>query len=131
MYGQTLGQVFTHEMKPYEVEILLAEVGATPADDKLYHITYDGTVMDEQGCTVLGGRAEAIAEALGTRYQPGMAAADAIRVCVELLAGPEGTLGPDQLEVAMLDRSRLRRAFRRIAGDALGEILAAGAPTTT
>jgi proteasome alpha subunit len=130
-YGQTLGQVFTHEMKPYEVEILLAEVGATPADDKLYHITYDGTVMDEQGCTVLGGRAEAIAEALGTRYQPGMAAADAIRLCVELLAGPEGTLGPDQLEVAMLDRSRPRRAFRRIAGDALGEILAARAPTTS
>ena len=55
-YGQTLGQVFTHEMKPYEVEILLAEVGITPAEDKLYHITYDGTVMDEEGCTVLGGQ---------------------------------------------------------------------------
>jgi proteasome alpha subunit len=129
-YGQTLGQVFTHEMKPYEVEILLAEVGATPADDKLYHITYDGTVMDEQGCSVLGGRAETIAEALGTRYQPGMAADDAIRLCVELLAGPEGTLGPDQLEVAMLDRSRPRRAFRRIAGTALEAILA-GAPTSS
>jgi proteasome alpha subunit len=128
-YGQTLGQVFTHEMKPYEVEILLAEVGATPADDKLYHITYDGTVMDEQGCTVLGGRAEAIAEALGTRYQPGMPADDAIRLCVELLAGPDGSLGPDQLEVAMLDRSRPRRAFRRIDGVALEAILAAGAPT--
>jgi proteasome alpha subunit len=126
-YGQTLGQVFTHEMKPYEVEILLAEVGATPADDKLYHITYDGTVMDEQGCTVLGGRAEAIAEALGTRYQPGMPADDAIRLCVELLAGPDGSLGPDQLEVAMLDRSRPRRAFRRIDGAALEAILAAGA----
>jgi proteasome alpha subunit len=126
-YGQTLGQVFTHEMKPYEVEILLAEVGATPADDKLYHITYDGTVMDEQGCTVLGGRAEAIAEALGTRYQPGMPADNAIRLCVELLAGPDGSLGPDQLEVAMLDRSRPRRAFRRIDGAALEAILAAGA----
>jgi proteasome alpha subunit len=130
-YGQTLGQVFTHEMKPYEVEILLAEVGATPADDKLYHITYDGTVMDEQGCTVLGGRAETIAEALGTRYQAGMPADDAIRLCVDLLAAPDGSLGPDQLEVAMLDRSRPRRAFRRIAGVALGEILAAGAPTSS
>jgi proteasome alpha subunit len=129
-YGQTLGQVFTHEMKPYEVEILLAEVGATPADDKLYHITYDGTVMDEQGCTVLGGRAEAIAEALGTRYEPGMPADDAIRLCVELLAGPEGSLGPDQLEVAMLDRSRPRRAFRRVDASALEAILAAGAPTS-
>src|SRR5205814_4828183 len=51
-YGQTLGQVFTHEMKPYEVEILLAEVGATPAEDNLYHITDDVTVMHEDGSTV-------------------------------------------------------------------------------
>src|SRR5437868_11299434 len=78
-YGQTLGHVFTHEMKPYEVEILIAEVGATPAEDKLYHITYDGTVMDEQGCTVLGGRAEALSEALGTRYQSGSASDETIR----------------------------------------------------
>ena len=55
-YAQTLGQVFTHEMKPYEVEILVAEVGATPADDELFHILYDGTVMDEEGFTVLGGQ---------------------------------------------------------------------------
>jgi len=131
MYGQVLGQVFTHEMKPYEVEILIAEVGATPAEDKLYHITYDGTVMDEEGCTVLGGRAEAIAEGLGTRYRAGMSAHDAIRLCVELLAGPEGTLGPDQLEVAMLDRSRPRRAFRRLEGGELEAILAAPAPTSS
>ncbi len=129
-YGQTLGQVFTHEMKPYEVEILLAEVGTTSAEDKLYHITYDGTVMDEQGCTVLGGRAETIAEALGTRYQSGMNAHDAIRMCVDLLGGPEGTLGPDQLEVAMLDRTRLRRAFRRIEGGELSGILAAPATSS-
>ena len=123
-YGQTLGQVFTHEMKPFEVEILLAEVGATPAEDKLYHITYDGTVMDEEGCTVLGGRAETIAEGLGTRFQQGMGADAAIRLCVELLAGPEGSLGPDQLEVAILDRARARRAFRRIEGAELSTILA-------
>ena len=123
-YGQTLGQVFTHEMKPYEVEILLAEVGTTPAEDKLYHITYDGTVMDEEGCTVLGGRAETIAEGLGTRFQQGMGADAAIRLCVELLAGPEGSLGPDQLEVAILDRARARRAFRRIEGPELSTILA-------
>ena len=62
-YGQTLGQVFTHEMKPYEVEILVAQVGETVDDDELYHILYDGTVMDEEGSTVLGGQAEEIARA--------------------------------------------------------------------
>ena len=80
--------------------------------------------MDEEGCTVLGGRAETIAEGLGTRFQPGMGADAAIRLCVELLAGPEGSLGPDQLEVAILDRARARRAFRRIEGPELSAILA-------
>jgi proteasome alpha subunit len=80
--------------------------------------------MDEEGCTVLGGRAETIAEGLGTRFQQGMGADAAIRLCVDLLAGPEGSLGPDQLEVAILDRARARRAFRRIEGAELSSILA-------
>ena len=63
-YAQTLGQVFTHEMKPYEVEILVAQVGDTSEGDELFHILYDGTVMDEEGHTVLGGQAEAIDETL-------------------------------------------------------------------
>jgi proteasome alpha subunit len=123
-YGQTLGHVFTHEMKPYEVEILLAEVGATPDDDKLYHITYDGTVMDEQGCTVLGGRAESIGEALQERYEAGMDAPSAIRLGASVLSGPDAALTAEQLEVAVLDRARARRAFRRIPGEELAGILA-------
>src|SRR3954468_13243114 len=63
-YAQILGQVFTHEMKPMEVEILVAEVGFEGAEDELYHILYDGTVVDEEGFTVLGGEAEAIADRL-------------------------------------------------------------------
>jgi len=59
-YAQILGQIFTHEMKPMEVEILVAEVGVTPDGDQLFHILYDGTVMDERRYTVLGGDAEAI-----------------------------------------------------------------------
>ena len=111
-------------MKPYEVEILLAEVGPTPAEDKMYHITYDGTVMDKEGCTVLGGRAETIGEALESRYQRGMSADAAIRLAVELLGSSEAPLGPDQLEVAILDRRRPRRAFRRLRDDELAAILA-------
>ena len=71
-YGQTLGQVFTHEMKPYEVEILVAQVGEPVEDDELYHILYDGTVMDEEGSTVLGGQAEEIADALESRFSTGL-----------------------------------------------------------
>src|SRR5581483_7179996 len=69
-YAQTLGQVFTHEMKPYEVEILVAQVGASPADDELFQILYDGVVNDKEGFTVLGGQAEVVTDALQERYSP-------------------------------------------------------------
>jgi proteasome alpha subunit len=123
-YGHTLGQVITHEMKPYEVEILLAQVGATHEADELYHITYDGTVMDEQGSTVLGGQAEQIATAMESRYEPGIDAAAAIRLGASLLAETDtAPLAADQLEVGMLVRARPRRAFRRIEGAELEAIL--------
>ena len=89
-YAQTLGQVFTHEMKPYEVEILVAQVGDTAGDDELFHILYDGTVQDEEGHTVLGGQADAIAETLDTRYQAGLSVDDAIRLGASVLAGSDG-----------------------------------------
>jgi proteasome alpha subunit len=125
-YGQTLGQVFTHEMKPYEVEILVAEVGETVAEDELYHILYDGTVMDEEGSAVLGGQAETIADALEPRFNSELDSGAAIRLGAAVLAGPDTLLTADQLEVAILDRAKLRRSFRRIKGDELVEILAAG-----
>jgi proteasome alpha subunit len=123
-YGQTLGQVFTHEMKPYEVEILLAQVGESPATDELYRILYDGVVMDDEGCTVLGGRADQISTQLESRYDPTMDSAAAIRLGAEVLREADTPIAPANLEVALLDRSRTRRAFRRIKGDPLAAILA-------
>ena len=115
-YAQTLGQVFTHEMKPYEVEILVAQVGAGPDDDELFHILYDGTVMDEEGCTVLGGQADTIAEVLDQRYRTDITRDDAIRLGAEVLAGADGTvLGAAQLEVAFLDRAKERARVRACA----------------
>src|SRR5215467_14605027 len=68
-YSQTLHQVFTHEMKPYEVELLVAEVGPPDNDGaELYRVLYDGVVMDEQDFTVLGGSAEAVTEMLQEQY---------------------------------------------------------------
>jgi len=125
-YGQTLGQVFTHEMKPYEVEILVAQVGEAVEDDELYHILYDGTVMDEEGSTVLGGQAEEIAQALETRFDGNMDAGAAIRLGASVLAGPDTVLSAEQLEVAILDRRRPRRAFRRINVAELPSVLDAG-----
>jgi proteasome alpha subunit len=91
-YAQILGQIFTHEMKPMEVEILVAEVGAQPGDDQLFHILFEGTVSDESGYTVLGGEAEAIAERLSTSYRDGLDLAGAVQAAREALAGPDRTL---------------------------------------
>jgi proteasome alpha subunit len=122
-YAQMLGDVFTHEVKPMEVEILVAEVGATPSDDRLFHILYDGTVVDENGFTVLGGEADAISDRLKETYEPGLALEDALRAAVAALAGSDRTLTPDELEVAVLARSNGRRAFRRLSHPAVGEVL--------
>jgi proteasome alpha subunit len=124
-YGQTLGQVFTHEMKPYEVEILLAEVREEPDADELYHILYDGVVMDDERWTVLGGRAEQISQQLDSRFDPEMDSAAAIRLGASVLSDTDEPVAAERLEVAMLVRARPRRAFRRITGPALDAILSA------
>jgi proteasome alpha subunit len=124
-YAQILGNVFTHEMKPLEVEILVVEVGATPADDELFHILYDGTVMDEDRFSVLGGEAEAIAERLKAAIEPGLDLTGALTAAVAALAGPDRALAATDLEVAVLDRVTDRRAFRRISEAQLLELLPA------
>ena len=122
-YAQMLGQVFTHEMKPLEVEIVVAEVGLEPGDDRLFHLLYDGTVMDEEGFTVLGGEAEALAERMKAGYSQGLALGAAVQVAVAALAGPDRKLSEGELEVAVLERGTQRRTFRRIDGDALTALL--------
>jgi proteasome alpha subunit len=126
-YAQLIGQVFTHDMKPMEVEILVAEVGSPQSggeNDQLYHILYDGTVFDEDRFTVLGGEAEAIQSRMEASFQPGMALGEALKTATGALAGPERTLGLSDLEVAVLDRTQERRAFRRILDEELTGLLA-------
>jgi proteasome alpha subunit len=87
-YAQHLGQIFTHEMKPLEVEILVAEVGFEPGRDQLFHILYDGTVVDEQRFSVLGGDADTISDRIKAAYTEAMALGPAVRAAVGALAGP-------------------------------------------
>jgi proteasome alpha subunit len=129
VYAQYLGQVFTHEMKPLEIEILVAELGADGAADQLYHILYDGTVVDEERFIVLGGEAEAIAGRVEPSWAEGWTLTQALRAAVAALAGPDRTLGADELEVAALVRGDGRRAFRRIEDGELQELLGVSPPT--
>jgi len=124
-YAQILGQIFTHEMKPMEVEILVAEVGLAPDADQVFHILYDGSVDDEERYSVIGGDAEAIGTRLETAYEPGLDLGGAVRAAVGALAGPDRTLAATDLEVAALARGNGRRAFLRIEDQDLVDLLPA------
>ena len=123
-YAQILGNIFTHEMKPMEVEILVAEVGTEPHADQMFHILYDGTVMDQKDIAVLGGDAEAIGQRLREGYQEGLDLAAAVRVGSAALSGPDRQLPVAELEVATLTRGNGRRCFRRLDDPAVSELLA-------
>lgn len=125
VYAQHLGQIFTQEMKPLEVEILVAELGATPALNRLYHIAYDGTVADEQRFTVLGGEAAAIAQRADEAFRLDWTLAEAVTASINCLTGGERTLGIDDLEVGILNAAYGRRAFHRIEDAELAALLPA------
>ena len=134
-YAQTLGTVFTQEAKPYEVEIVVAQVDDSAGTDQIYRLTYDGSVFDEQGFVAMGGAAEHISAGLQQRWEAGMDLGAALRLAVGLLGedpngGEARVLTADQLEVAVLDRARERRKFRRIENSHLEGLLAAGAASS-
>jgi proteasome alpha subunit len=127
-YGQLLGSLFTDSPKPYEVEIVVAEVGQTTADDEIYRITFEGSVADEHDFVVVGGQADKVAAVLKESYSASMSLTEAMRLAIASLAGQgDGNSEPmtsGQLEVALLERSRPHRAFRRLAGARLDALLA-------
>jgi proteasome alpha subunit len=133
VYAQTLGTIFSATgEKPYEVELIVAEVGKGPEDDQIYRLTPDGSVVDEHGSVAVGGSADSISNFLDQRHREGMTLGEALELAVKGLArdpngGADRTLTPDQLEVAVLDRSRpQQRKFKRILGAQLERLLAEG-----
>jgi proteasome alpha subunit len=129
-YAQTLGSIFTEQQKPYEVEICVAEVGFSADDDQIYRLSYDGTIVDEPGFLVMGGQAESLMSEVRHNNRPGLELVDALGVAVRALgsSGPNGsprTMPASQLEVAVLDRTRANRKFKRLTGSALIDLLPA------
>lgn len=119
IYARTMGSIFTHEAKPLEVEILVAEVGTAASTDRMFHILYDGTVMDESRFSVLGGDAETIAERMTQAFVDGAPLKDALNAATRSLGGSERSLRADDLEVAVLERNSHRRCFRRLDDEAV------------
>ena len=127
-YAQTLGTIFTDSPKPFEVEIVVAEVAEAAAEDQLYRITFDGSVNDEHGYVAMGGQAEAIATVLKDQYAESMTLAGALAAAIAGLTaqanGDRMDMSASQLEVAVLDRTRDHRTFRRVTGARLEGLLA-------
>ncbi len=124
-YSQTLGTIFSQELKPFEVEILLAQVGANPGENELYRIAFDGTIFHERVFVVIGGRSEALLAALqkGAGDQP-VGLKPALKHCVGALKTvSEQDVALDGLEIALLDRTRPGRKFRRLSQDECSSIL--------
>jgi proteasome alpha subunit len=150
-YAQNLDQIFTQSLKPYEVEIVVAEVGTRPDNDQIYRITYDGSVSDEPGFVAFGGQADQVADVLKERFSDGMSLTEALSAALAALAAPSssGSSSPGssssasgnngqpaeltaaELEVAVLDRARAHRTFRRLRGARLEELLAESRETSS
>jgi proteasome alpha subunit len=136
-YAQALGQNFSEPTgKPYEVEIVVAEVGAKPDSDQIYRISWDGSVSDEPGFVAFGGQADQVAAVLKERFSDGMSLTEALGAALAALAAPAAAAGtpaaangaqPEltaaNLEVAILDRARAHRTFRRLHGPRLEELI--------
>ncbi|TNM70193.1 proteasome subunit alpha [Streptomyces sp. NP160] len=127
-YAQSLGAVFTSEPKPLEVEVVVAQVGPQPGTDQLYRLTYDGSVAEEHGVVIIGGQTEAVVGPLREGWRadldlPGVLALALRALSPDPAGGPARTLTADQLEVAVLERDRPRRTFRRLEGAVLQAVI--------
>jgi proteasome alpha subunit len=122
-YSQSLGTIFSQEIKPLEIEILVVEVGSADRGNEIYRISFDGSIMDEKGYTAVGGRSETLAQYLKDRYDLG-ALEDSLRLAVKAMeeVGNQKIL-PQGLEVAVLDRNRTGRKFRRIFPSEIEKVL--------
>ena len=124
-YSQALGNIFTQDIKPFEVEVLVAEVAdGDHSKNEIYHILYDGTIEDEKNYAAMGGQSEEIRRYLKDNFQESLDLAAALKLGVRaLMVTQNKTLTERDLEVAVLDRTKERRKFRRIPAEVLHQLL--------
>ncbi|WP_184583502.1 proteasome subunit alpha [Lipingzhangella halophila] len=128
-YAQTLGAVFSESSKPWEVEIVVAEVGETADSDQIYRVTFDGSVVDERDFVAMGGSADRVSTSLKEHFDKDASLAGALAAAMHALAqegGEQRDIEASSLEVAVLEREREHRKFRRVQGDRLNRLIEEG-----
>ena len=126
-YSTVLGTIFTREMKPFEVEILVCEVGKG-GDNAYYRILFNGSISEERDFATIGGDADKLKEALGKGWRENMPLAEVVRLGCDVLGRANGgsTLDSKNLEIAVLDRKRAGRKFHRLDKDEAQRLLGSG-----
>ncbi len=123
-YSQAIGNIFSMEIKPLEVEVLVLEVGAEGGANELYRIAFDGSIADETGYATIGGQAEELKLFLRDKYAEGLSLERALRLSVRALeAGASQKVRPAHLEAALLEQARPGRAFRRVPATELRTLM--------
>ncbi|MDP3938306.1 MAG: proteasome subunit alpha [Deltaproteobacteria bacterium] len=124
-YSQAIGQVFTQEMKPLEIEILIVEAGDEGHPNEMYHLLYDGTITDYRRFVVMGGAKESAMQLLEESYRDNLTLTQAVDLCQKALLKTNGNkeLTADTIEVAILNRKRGGRKFQRLQAAELQAIL--------
>lgn len=124
-YSQSLGNIFTSELKPYECEVLVASVGDKTETNELFHILFDGSVTDRTGWVAMGGQAEALGTYLKDKFPKKVPTLkEALKLGLAALTTVEGRdISPEVLEAAVLDRTRGRRKFKRLTDAELTKLL--------
>ena len=115
-YSETLGSIFSQEVKPLEVEILVVEVGTVTKSNAMYRITFDGSIIDEEGVAVIGGRSEAIVPFFaGCEWKHDIPLEKAIAFCRNAFTHANAQDMPIAgLEIAVLERDRTSEALERM-----------------
>jgi len=117
-YAQTLGHVFTQEVKPYEVEVMVAEVGFEESDNRIFRVTYDGTLYDDRHFSAIGGRDDELRARLDASFEPGASLEAALGWAREAFEEDRDEPIPaDGWEAAVIDRTLGRRTFRRLVAE--------------
>ena len=129
-YSQVIGEVFTREMKPLEVEVLVVEVGDPRFEgheqSSIYRVKFDGFISGHKGFCAIGGNVDDVETVLKDSYSEELPAGEAAALARRSLeAGSNGgsSLGVEDLEVCLLDRERDGRKFVRLSADQVQDML--------
>ncbi|MCL1922558.1 MAG: proteasome subunit alpha [Propionibacteriaceae bacterium] len=117
-YAQLLGTIFSSVMeKPYEVELVVAEVGLDTNLDQIFRVSFDGSITEETQFAVIGGAADLVDKTLREGYSPTLSLSDCLKLTLKALSADSRGAGKlDGLEVALLERDRTQaRKFRRLS----------------